>query len=443
MTRPPDPRRDLEERRNERIRRVRAERGAPANSRRTFQPVVLLAWFAGVIALVGVLLFLGFLAFAPRLMVWIEDHPGSIEQGIVRDFVQWYRPQALADEPASDDGGRVSITIEGGATDSEIGEQLAAEGIIGSRLAFQWAVIQAGREGELQAGTYDLSASLRPSEIVAALYSEGGGPETEITIQEGWRLEEIVGYLGSSNLTMNLEQFASLATDPPPDVIRDHPFLADLPAGRTLEGYLAPNTYRVFQNASAREVLDVLLNSFGENLTDNMFNGFRRHGLTLDDAVNLASIVEREAVLDDERRLIAGVYLNRLNHPEAETVGLLNADPTLQYGLATAEFGESAVGDWGIIEWWDQLPAGGADVQLPENLAGYQTYLSKGLPPTPIAAPRTATLQAVARADTASGYFYFVAGCPGGERDGSHYFARTYAEHQANIAQANAECAGA
>jgi UPF0755 protein len=174
-----------------------------------------------------------------------------------------------------------------------------------------------------------------------------------------------------------------------------------------------------------------------------MFNGFRRHGLTLDDAVNLASIVEREAVLDDERRLIAGVYLNRLNHPEAETVGLLNADPTLQYGLATAEFGESAVGDWGIIEWWDQLPAGGADVQLPENLAGYQTYLSKGLPPTPIAAPRTATLQAVARADTASGYFYFVAGCPGGERDGSHYFARTYAEHQANIAQANAECAGA
>jgi UPF0755 protein len=214
-------------------------------------------------------------------MVWIEDHPGSIEQGIVRDFVQWYQPQALADDPASEDGGRVSITIEGGATDSEIGEQLASEGIIGSRLAFQWAVIQAGREGTLQAGTYDLSPSLRPSEIVAALYSEGGGPETEITIQEGWRLEEIVGYLSTTPLTMNLEQFVLLATDPPPDVIRDYPFLADLPAGRTLEGYLAPNTYRVFQNASAREVLDVLLSSFGDNLTDNMLNGFRRHGLTL------------------------------------------------------------------------------------------------------------------------------------------------------------------
>ena len=439
MTRPPDPRRDLEDRRNERIRRVRAERGAPNNRRRTFQPVVLLAWFAGVIALAGVLLFLGFLAFSPRLMVWIEDHPGSIEQGIVRDFVQWYRPQALADEPASDDGGRITIIIPDGTSDAEIGELLWAEGLIKSRLAFQWAVMEAGESGSLEAGSYDLSPSLRPSQIVAALHQEAG-EEVEITLQEGWRLEEIVGYLGTTNLTMNLEQFASLATDPPPDVIRAYDFLADLPRGRTLEGYLAPNTYRIFLNASAREVLDLLLSSFDQILTDRIVKGFQRQGLTLDEAVNLASIVEREAVLDEERELIAGVYLNRLNHPDAETVGLLNADPTLQYGLATAEHGDAPVDDWGAIEWWPMLETGGADVQLPNRLAGYQTYLNKGLPPTPIASPRAASLQAVARADTASGYFYFVAACPGGERDGSHYFARTYAEQQANIATANAEC---
>ncbi|HEY8179859.1 MAG TPA: endolytic transglycosylase MltG [Candidatus Limnocylindria bacterium] len=438
MTRPPDPRRDLEERRNARIRRVRAERETP-NGRRRFQPVVLLAWFAGVIALAGVLLFLGFLAFSPRLMVWIQDHPGSIEQGIVLDFVKWYQPEALADEPASSDGGRITITIADGASDAEIGDQLASQKLIKSRLAFQWAVMQAGRSGSLQAGTYDLSPSLRPSDIVAALRQEAG-EEVEITLQEGWRLEEIVGYLGTTKLTMNLEQFASLATDPPPAMIRDHPFLADLPAGRTLEGYLAPNTYRIFLNASAREVLDTLLTAFGNNLTDRMLTGFRRQGLTLDDAVNLASIVEREAVLDEERPLIAGVYLNRINHPEGETVGLLNADPTLQYGLSTAEHGDAAVDDWGTIEWWPPLPTGGADVQLPDPLAGYQTYLHKGLPPTPIAAPRAASLQAVAHADTASGYFYFVAACPNGQRDGSHYFARTLPEHEANIATANAEC---
>ena len=439
MTRPPDPRRDLEERRNARIRRVRAERGAPDGRRRTFQPVVLLAWFAGVIALAGVLLFLGFLAFSPRLMVWIEDHPGSIEQGFVRDFVQWYQPAALDDEPASDDGGRITIKIEDGASDAEIGDLLASEGIIKSRLAFQWAVMEAGREGSLQAGTYDLSPSLRPSEIVAALRQESG-EEVEITLLEGWRLEEIVGYLGTTKLTMNLEEFASLATDPPPDVIRDYPFLADLPARRSLEGYLAPNTYQIFLNASARDVLDTLLTAFGNNLTDKMLTGFRRHGLTLDDAVNVASIVEREAVLDEERALIAGVYINRLNHPEAETVGLLNADPTLQYGLATAENRDASVDDWGTIDWWPPLEVRGADVQLPAGLAGYQTYLNKGLPPSPIAAPRAATLQAVARADTASGYYYFVAACPGGERDGSHYFAHNITEHQANIARANAEC---
>jgi peptidoglycan lytic transglycosylase G len=441
MTRPPDPRRDLEERRNARIRAMRQERGAPVGRRR-MQPVVLLGWFAGVIALVGVLIFLGFLAFAPRLMAWVEDHPGSIEHGVVRDFVEWYRPGALADEPASEDGPRITIVVEDGASDADIGQLLFDNGLIGSRLAFQYAVLQAGREGTLQAGSYDLSPSLRPSEIVAALRQESG-PEVEITTQEGWRLEEVIGYLGTTKLTMNLEEFAALAKDPPPDLIREYDFLADLPAGRTLEGYLYPDTYRLFVNASAREVMDRLLTGFAEHFTDAVRAGIRRQGLTIDEAVTLASIVEREAVLDQERPLIAGVYLNRVNNPTAETVGLLNADPTLQYALATAEHGDAPIHDWGTIEWWAPLEVGGADVELPGELAGYQTYLNKGLPPTPIASPRRASLAAVARADTDSGNFYFVAACPGGERDGSHYFARTYNEQLANIERAKAECAGA
>lgn len=439
MTRPPDPRWDLEERRKARIRAMRKERGAPVRRRRTFQPVVLLGWFAGVIALLGVLIFLGFLAFAPRLMAWVEEHPGSIENGIVRDFVEWYSPDALADEPAGADGQRISITVPSGASDADIGQLLFDEGVIGSRLAFQFAVLQAGRGGTLQAGTYDLSPSLRPSEIVAALRLESG-PEVEITLQEGWRLEEVVGYLGTTKLTMNLEEFRRLVEDPPAAVIRDYDFLADLRAGRTLEGYLYPDTYRLFVNASAREVLDRLLTGFADHFTNRIRNGIRAQGLTIDEAVTLASIVEREAVLDEERPLIAGVYLNRINNPNAGTVGLLNADPTLQYGLGTAEFGEAPLREWGLIEWWPVLQVSGGEVQLPEALAGYQTYLNKGLPPTPIASPRGASLAAVARADTDSGFYYFVAACPGGQRDGSHYFARTNAEHEANIARANAEC---
>ena len=98
---------------------------------------------------------------------------------------------------------------------------------------------------------------------------------------------------------------------------------------------------------------------------------------------------------------------------------------------------------WGSVDWWRPLPVGGAEVELPAELAGYQTYRTGGLPPTPIAAPRLASLMAVAAPDTSQGYFFFVAACPNGVRDGSHRFAVTLAEHEANIDQMNAECPAA
>jgi len=441
MSRPPDPLWDQEDRRNARIRQLRETRERPFRRRRTFQPVVLLAWIAGVAALAGVLIFLGFLAFAPRLMEWVEQNPGSIEHGIVRDFVEWYDPGALADEPLGGDQ-RITVTVPLGANDRAIGELLVGEGIVRSALAFQAAVIEAGREGTLEAGTYDLSPSMRPSQIVAALRNEAG-EEIELTFREGWRLEEVVGYLGSTTLTLNLEEFATLVQRPPADLLNQYAFLADLPRDRTLEGYLYPDTYRVFANISERAMVERLLDNFETRYTEEIAQAIEAHGLSVDEAVALASIVEREAVLEEERPLIAGVYLNRINNPEGETAGLLNADPTLQYALSTREHRDAAVDEWGTLEWWPQLQVGGADVELPRRLAAYQTYLNPGLPPTPIASPRISSLEAVAAADTESGNLYFVAGCPGGQRDGSHYFARTYGEHQANVARAREECAGA
>jgi UPF0755 protein len=239
---------------------------------------------------------------------------------------------------------------------------------------------------------------------------------------------------------MNLDEFALLAKDPPSDLIAQFDFLADLPEGRTLEGYLYPDTYRVDANDTARQVIEKLLGTFGQRLTQEIRDQIATVGLTLDQAVTLASIVEREAVLDAERPLIAGVYLNRINNPTAGTVGLLQADPTLQYGLATAEFGSRPISAWRDTQWWPQLQSGGAEVVLPEELAGYQSYVIKGLPPAPIASPRIASVAGVAAPDTGGGYYYFVAACPGGVRDGSHYFAASLPEHNANIAKANAEC---
>jgi len=280
----PDPRWNKNERRNARIRELRDQRDSPMRRRRTFQPLTIVAWFAGVIALLGVLIFVGLIALSPRLFGWIEEHPGSIEQGLVRDFVQWYKPDSLADVPAGEDGRRITIEVVAGVNDSEIGQLLFDKGVITSRLAFENAVLQAGRSGDLQAGVYDLSPSLKPSEIVAAL-KQLAGPEVTIRLIEGWRLEQVVGYLGTTKLTMNLDEFAALAKNPPADLIAKYDFLADLPQGRSLEGYLYPDTYRVDANDTARQVIEKLLDTFGQRLTKKMRDQIKAEGLTIDQAV--------------------------------------------------------------------------------------------------------------------------------------------------------------
>jgi len=451
---------EYEERRNARIRQLREQREGPMRRRRRVQPLLLVTWIAGTIVLLGVLIVLGFNAiFAPRVMAWVETNPGAIEHGLVEDFVQWYRPEVLEDVPASDEQRRVTVTVEQGATDTSIGQLLFDQGLIGSQIAFQYAVISAGREGLLAAGTYDLSPRLRPSQIVAALQGQEFGPTTSVTIREGLRLEEVVATFGASEMTTNLEAFAAILQAPLPDLLNQFDFLNDLPAGRSLEGYITPETveYEMSgESAAPFAVAHKILTQFGVALTPEIRQAIAAKGLSIDEAVIIASIVEREAVIDGERPLIAAVYINRFLEPDnPQTVGLLNADPTLQYGLTTGELRPEGhpllantegaflpVDEWGSADWWPKLQVGGGEVALEEYLLGFQTYTQAGLPPMPIAAPRIGSIEAVANAPLDDGHLFFVAGCPDGTRNGSHYFSRTLDEHNANIARANQECAG-
>ena len=457
MTRRPPPQADYEERRNSRIRALREQREGPMRRRRRVQPLLLVAWLAGSIALLGVLLIVGFnVIFAPRVMSWVEENPGAIEHGVVQEFVEWYEPGALSDEAVSDEQRRVTVEVVPGSTDTGIGRLLLEQGLIRSELAFQYAVISAGREGTLAAGVYDLFPSMRPSEIVATLQGQAIGDVTRVTLREGLRLEEVVAAFSASEMTMNIEQFAALLQSPPADLLNQFDFLADLPAGRSLEGYIPPDTIEFEVSATPREVAEELLDEFGRNLSQEIRDGIAARGLSLDEAVIIASIVEREAVIDEERPLIAAVYAKRYLEPgNPQTVGLLNADPTLQYGLVTAELrpaghpllagseGDTlAVDNWGTVDWWPQLQVGGSEVQIPEYLIDFQTYTRPGLPPMPIAAPRLGSLSAVATAPLDQGLLFFVAGCPDGNRDGSHYFATTNDEHNANVQRARAECNG-
>lgn len=451
---------EYEERRNARIRQLREQREGPVRRRRRIQPLLLVTWIAGTIALLVVAIIIGFnVFFAPRVMAWVEANPGAIEHGLVQDFVQWYRPEVLADEPASTEQRRVTVTVESGATDTSIGQLLYDEGLISSQIAFQYAVISSGREGTLAAGDFDLSPTLKPSQIVAALQGVPFGPTTSVTIREGLRLEEVVAAFAASEMTTNVEGLAAILQAPPPEILNRYEYLVDLPAGRSLEGYIPPDTleYQLSgQDALPAAVVGRLLDHMNELLTVEIRDAIRAKGLTIDEAIIIASIVEREAVIDEERPLIAAVYINRFLNPDnGETNGLLNADPTLQYGLVTGEQRPTGhpllantegaflpVDQWGSVEWWPQLQVGGGDVALDEVLLGYQTYTQTGLPPTPIAAPRIGSIEAVANAPLDQGLLYFVAGCPNGARDGSHYFSATLVEHNANIERARTECAG-
>jgi UPF0755 protein len=145
--------------------------------------------------------------------------------------------------------------------------------------------------------------------------------------------------------------------------------------------------------------------------------------------LTLASIVEREAVLDDERPLIAGVYQNRIDRVPSVKHGLLQADPTIIYAVDTVELGKYSP-DWANYVFWTVPEGGIKDQQLPASLAGYNTYVVRGLPPAPIATPTLASLDAALEPDTRSGYTYFVA-IPDGK--GAHDFSKTLAEHEKKL----------
>jgi UPF0755 protein len=180
-------------------------------------------------------------------------------------------------------------------------------------------------------------------------------------------------------------------------------------ATATVEGFLFPDSYRLDPRWTAPDVVDLMLDTFRERLDADLDQAYQARGLSLLEAVTLASIIEREAALPEERALMASVFFNRL------ALGMkLQSDPTVQYGL-----GLQPDGDW----WKSPLIAADLETESP-----YNTYLHAGLPPAPIANPGLASLEAVALpADTP--YYYFRTSCDG---RGGHAFAETFEEHLRN-----------
>jgi UPF0755 protein len=172
----------------------------------------------------------------------------------------------------------------------------------------------------------------------------------------------------------------------------------------SLEGFLYPGDYDLRPGVTAIELRDALLNAFNLSVTPDMLQQASTQGLTMYEVVTMASIVQREAVVDDERPVIASVYLNRLRLPMR-----LDADPTVQYAIGNTR---------DVTRWWPQITQDDYYGLNGVPNQSYSTYLNEGLPPGPIATPSLSSINAVLNPATTQ-YFYFRAGC---DNDGRHVF---------------------
>jgi UPF0755 protein len=187
----------------------------------------------------------------------------------------------------------------------------------------------------------------------------------------------------------------------------------------------------VLPDTTPEELVRLMLDKFIANVGEERLAVPASRGLTFYQVVVLASIVEREAQLDEEKPLIAGVYANRLN-PKKWVTGLLESDPTVFYVHDTLELDKIPVADWTQYVFWAPIQGGLTDQTLPADVAGYNTYTSRGLPPGPIDTPTLTSIDAALEPDTSDGYLFFLAK---GDGSGTSAFAKTLPEHKANIAK--------
>jgi UPF0755 protein len=294
----------------------------------------------------------------------------------------------------------VLFRIPPGTASQQIGKNLEAEGLIRSSLAWnlwgRWLRWQ-NPNGGFKAGTYQISANESLEEIANKIW-RGQVVQQSFTIPEGWSLRQMAAYFEQEGF-FPASEFLAAASQIPRDRF---PWLpADLPH---LEGFLYPDTYKVNSGrVTPTQVVNQMLQRFEQVVLPVYEQGKNQTNFDLKQWVTLASIVEKEAVVPQERSRIAGVFVTRLRKGYP-----LGADPTVEYAL-------------NLRQTADQ-PLTYAQINAPSP---YNTYRHQGLPPTPIASPGVASLKASLYPEQTP-YLYFVA-----RYDGTHVFSRTLAEHTA------------
>ena len=310
--------------------------------------------------------------------------------------------QSLGPTPTS---GVATVTIAKGDNAKKIAEELQDAGVIQSARLFRVLVAFMDIENELQAGSYEFDKGMTTVAVIDRIHKGVTAP-LMVTIPEGLRVEEIGALLEEKGVVSKSEFMSALKDD------YGKSFLPDDAADDNLEGYLFPATYGFSRNTTGHQAVEEMLDAFDEQVVTEIQPELDGTGLTLDQVITLASIVEREAEKPEERPLIASVFLNRMK------VGMaLQADPTVQFALASDPASVTLNG-----YWKKELSLDDLNVDSP-----YNTYEVTGLPPGAIACPGLDSIRAVVR-PAQTNYLFFVA-----KGDGSHAFAETLEEQLRNV----------
>jgi UPF0755 protein len=302
--------------------------------------------------------------------------------------------------PMSVTSEKIQFQIPEGTSTQQIGADLQDLGIIRSQVAWRIYGLWLGlseKQGSFKAGTYQLELSGGLPAIATTIW-RGEVVRTSITIPEGWSLRQMAEYFEKAGM-FSAEDFLAAAQNVP---TKEFPWLpTDLPY---LEGFLYPDTYFLSSDApQPEEVIRQMLGRFAE-VALPLYKGAKVPlNLSLNEWVTLASIVEKEAVVPEERQLIAGVFVNRLQRGMK-----LETDPTVEYALNIRQTKEQPL-------TFEQI----------KTNSPYNTYLYTGLPPTAIAAPGLASLKAALNPEKTD-FLFFVA-----QYDGTHVFSKTLKEHEA------------
>lgn len=307
----------------------------------------------------------------------------------------------------------VAFSIPAGAPADSVAADLSAAGLLNDPELFLNYLRFYGLDSRLQAGQYTLNGRLTVLQLVDSI-TEGSAKDVVISFLDGMRLEEMADYLAvTSPAEIDPVEFLALARRERRFDLSPYSFLNSLGVDNTLEGYLFPGTYMVSYDADAQFLIEEMLRTFDRQVTPAMRQAYGTQNLSLPEAVILASIVERETPVDEERPRIASVYTNRVRESMR-----LQADPTVQYAVGYQDANQN---------WW-KVPLFLADLELNHP---YNTYVIDGLPPGPIANPGLASLQAVAEPEQTD-YLFFVLDCES-DPPGRHVFSRTFEEHLAHV----------